>query len=126
MKKKWGNVTIFYASRFTENLITLAFSAVYLMTIDQTYVNSFVYGSWFIGLFCNFWQLWAYAYKIRKYLQQLESGLNLDIWGVMKAGHEDLDMLQRYIRRAPQTILHRKSLFCVLCFVVCVHFGLFF
>ena len=98
--KDWDNVTIFYTSRFTENLIFLAIS--YFLAPPSVYVTYALIAA----AVCNVYTVTMYFYRIRRFLNNMEIELNLDIWGVLKHGATEIDMLRRYIKRAPATILY--------------------
>ena len=77
-------------------------------------LSVFDIGAAAVAVSCNFYTAYVYFNKIKIYLNDIDHNVNLDIWGVLKQGQEDIDVLKRFIKRAPKTILHTKGLLFII------------
>ena len=72
-------------------------------------LSPIVFFAYTIGILCSLYAVIVYFLTIRKYLNDIEIGLNLDIWGVLIQAVDDVDILRRFVKRAPNTIHQTKD-----------------
>ena len=108
-------ITLFYCARCAENTLLLIISILWFFYSGQVEADGELFStrSFAFSLVCILMVLVIYFWKIAPTMKKVEA-MNLDIFGVIHAAKEDIDLFRRFLKRAAHKVHDKRGLFVCL------------
>ena len=110
-----NTITLFYLSRSALNILLLLFAlAWYFFRVTTQFGERFATRSFAFAFVCVILVLVLYFWQIAKAMKRIEA-MNLDIFGVIHAAKEDIDLFRRFFKRAADKVHEQRGNLFIFC-----------